>query len=264
VGQGDSIFAAFPDGRTMLIDGGGQFGLTRAAGGFRTGPDIGEQVVSPYLWHRGLKRLEVIALTHAHQDHLDGLNAVLDNFRIRELWVGRDVATPAYRALLEHARARGVTLMRRRRGQWFTWDGVTGLVLWPEDTEEAPTASNNDSLVLRLEHGGIAFLLSGDIEQPVERELGERGDPLAADFLKVSHHGSRTSTSADFLAAVAPRVAVISLGERNPFGHPHPTVIARLEHSGTRLLRTDRDGAVTLLSDGRSLRVRSFADEMRR
>lgn len=258
VGQGDAIFTAFPDGRTMLIDGGGLFGATRA-GGFRTGFDIGEQVVSPYLWHRGVKRLDVIALTHAHQDHLDGLNAVLNNFQVGELWVGRDVDTPAYRALLEHASARGARVVHRRRGDSFTWDEATGLVLWPEDRAVAEKASNNDSLVLRLEHGAIEFLLPGDIEREVEAELVARGDPLPADFLKLPHHGSRTSSTDAFVTAVAARLAAVSVSDANPFGHPHPEVLERLRERGVRVLRTDRDGAVTLTSDARSLLVQTFA-----
>ncbi|MBI3670928.1 MAG: DNA internalization-related competence protein ComEC/Rec2 [Acidobacteria bacterium] len=257
VGQGDSLFAAFPDGHTMLIDGGGTLGATRV-GGMRTGFDIGEQVVSPYLWHRGLKRLDVVALTHAHQDHLGGLAAVLENFRVGELWVGRDVASSAFRALLEVARERGVRVVHHTRAEGFAWDGVAGQVLWPDTPDEVQTAKNNDSLVLRLVHGRVALLLPGDIEGPVERELAAEGVPLRAEFLKVAHHGSKTSTNTDWLAGVAPRLAAISVGETNPFGHPHPDLLERLRAADARVLRTDRDGAITVLSDGQTLRVHSF------
>lgn len=259
IGQGDSIFAAFPDGRTVLIDGGGASGAPRI-GGVRTGPDPGEQVVSPYLWSRGLKWLDVVALTHAHQDHLGGLPAILDNFRVRELWVGRDVASPAFRALLACARQRGVRVVHRERGERFAWEGVQGHVLWPDTSAEVEAAKNNDSLVLRLEHQRVRLLLPGDIERPVERELAASDDPLSAEFLKIAHHGSKTSTSAELLARVAPRVAAISVGENNPFGHPHPDVLERLTSLGVRVFRTDRDGAITALSDGQALRVRTFAE----
>jgi len=257
VGQGDSIFAAFPDGHTMLIDAGGGFGAARI-GGVRTGLDTGEQVVAPYLWSRGLKRLDVVALTHAHQDHLGGLSAVLEDFRVRELWVGRDVANPAFRALIELARAHGVRVVHRLRGDAFTWDGVGGRVLWPGASAEAESPKNNDSLVLRLEHGRVALLLPGDIEGPVERELLANHDALQADLLKVAHHGSKTSTSAEWLAAVSPRAAAISVGETNSFGHPNLNVLARLRAAGAQLFRTDRDGAITALSDGQTLHVRCF------
>jgi len=257
VGQGDSIFVAFPDGRTLLIDGGGTYGASRF-GGMRIGLDIGESVVSPYLWQRGIRRLDVIALSHAHTDHLDGLNAILDNFRVQELWVGRAVDTQPFRDLLAHARARGVRVVDRARGESFSWGGVTGLFLWPESHSTAAAASNNDSLVLRLEYGQRAFLLPGDIEKPIESDLVLRGDPLAADVLKVPHHGSRTSATEPFLRAVQPGYAVVSVGETNSFGHPHRETLDRLRAAHVRALRTDQDGTVTFLSDGNTVRVTTF------
>jgi len=258
VGQGDSLFAAFPDGRTMLVDGGSG---SRRVGKLRLGVDIGEQVVSPYLWSRGLKRLDVVALTHAHQDHLGGLDAVLENFRVRELWVGHEVASPAYRALLERAQARGVRIVHWIRGETFTWDGVAGHVLWPDTSDEVQSPKNNDSLVLRLEHGRVNLLLPGDIERTVEHGLVTAGAPFTADFLKVAHHGSKTSTSEELLSSTAPHLAAISVGETNPFGHPSAEVLERLHAAGVRVLRTDRDGAITVLSDGQTLRARCFAGQ---
>lgn len=259
VGQGDSIFAAFPDGRTMLIDGGGLAG-SAWVGGRRSGLDVGEDVVSPYLWSRGLQRLDVVALTHAHHDHLDGLHSVLDNFRVGELWIGRDEETRAFESLLAEARARGVNVVHQIKGARFDWQGVRGEVLWPPDPGPVEEASNDDSLVLRLSEGGVRFLLAGDIQQHVEEKLAQDRAPLAVDFLKVPHHGSKTSSTEAFLAAVAPRVAVISVGETNPFAHPSENVIERYDHAGVRLLRTDRDGAVTALTDGQSLSVHAYAE----
>ena len=258
VAQGEAIFVAFPDGRTLLMDGGGTYGASRM-GGFRTGLDVGEQVVSPYLWGRGLKRLDAVALSHAHQDHLDGLHAVLENFEVGELWVGRHVALPSFEALLAEAQRRGVRIVRRHRGESFEWGGATGLVLWPEDTTNAAQVSNDDSLALRLDYRRNSFLLPGDIQRPVEQDLVLRDDPLDVDFLKVAHHGSRTSTTGAFAAACTPSVAAISVGEFNPFGFPNQEVLERLKASGVRVLRTDRDGAVTATSDGTTLRVRTHA-----
>ena len=259
VGQGDSIFTAFPDGRTMLIDGGGQPG-SEWVGGQRSGLDVGEQVVSPYLWSRGIKHLDVVALTHAHHDHLDGLHSVLANFRVGELWIGRDEETHAFEDLLKEARERGVPVVHEVSGSKFDWDGVTGDVLWPADLTPVNEASNDDSLVLRLEDGSVRFLLAGDIQKKVEQRLVKEDAKITADFLKVPHHGSKTSSTPDFVAAVAPKVAVVSAGEANPFGHPAPGTIERYAQAGVRLLRTDRDGAVTAITDGHNLTVTTFAE----
>ena len=262
VGQGDSIFTAFPTGRTMLIDGGGLDGSERVAG-YRSGTDVGEEVVSPYLWSRGLKHLDVVALTHAHHDHLDGLLNVLDNFQVGHLWIGRDEETPAFRHLLAEARARGVAIVHRTAGSDFTWDGVDGEVLWPPDTGPMPAASNDDSLVLRLSDGGVRFLLPGDAQQKAEDNMVARGAPLDATFLKVPHHGSKTSSTKSFLSAVRPQAAVVSVGEGNAYGQPAENILERYAAAGVRLLRTDQDGAVTALTDGHILSVHSFVEQQR-
>ena len=257
VGQGDSIFVAFPDGRTMLIDGGGAAGAERV-GGYQSGIDVGEQVVSPYLWSRGVKKLDVVLLSHAHHDHIDGLRAVLNDFRVGELWVGRDEDALAYRALLAQATARHVKIVHQEQGEVFNWDGVEGQILWPADPTEAPAAANNDSVVLRLQDGAIRFLLPGDIEKQVESTLTRKDDPLGADFLKVPHHGSKTSSTEPFLDAVAPRIAVISVGEGNSYGLPNAETVERYHAKNIKLLQTDQAGAVTASTDGRTLTVRAF------
>jgi len=258
VGQGDSIFVAFPDGRTMLVDGGGEIGA-HWVGGYHAGRDIGEEVVSPYLWWRGLKRLDVVALTHAHEDHMDGLTAVLSNFRVGQLWVGHDVDSRAYRALVELAKARGVTVVHQMRGATFDRGGIEGRVLWPADDTEVSQASNNDSLVIRLKDGQASFLLTGDIERPVERELVADGGPLGAVFLKVPHHGSHTSSTDAFIQKVAPEAAAISVGVHNSFHQPSPEVLERYQADHVHVWRTDLDGAVTALTDGRTLEVSCYA-----
>ncbi len=261
VGQGDSLFVVSPGGKTLLIDGGGAFG------GFpgheeHNGIDPGEEAVSPYLWSRGFQKLDVVALTHAHQDHLGGLPAILDNFRVGKLWIGREVSSPALARLEELAHERKIPVEHELRGKSFHWDGVDGDFLWPEIAtgEVAPSAKNNDSLVLRLHFGVRTILLPGDAEKQVEREIlsENSSEAMHSDVLKIGHHGSKNSTTPEFLAAVQPRFGIISAGEDNPYGHPSPELLERLENAGVRILRTDRDGGVHLLTDGARLEITCF------
>jgi competence protein ComEC len=261
VGQGDSLFVVSPGGKTLLIDGGGAFG------GFpgheaHNGVDPGEEAVSPYLWSRGFQRLDIVALTHAHQDHLGGLTAILENFHVGRLWIGREVSSQGLAKLEELARQRQIPIEHELRGKSFRWDGVDGDFLWPEIVPEevAPSAKNNDSLVLRLHFGGETFLLPGDAEKQVEREIlsENSAETLQSSVLKIGHHGSKNSTMPEFLAAVQPRVGIISAGEGNPYGHPNAELLGRLENAGVRILRTDRDGAVHVLTDGTRLEITCF------
>jgi competence protein ComEC len=261
VGQGDSLFVVSPSGKTLLIDGGGAFGGFPGHEQAR-GSDPGEEAVSPYLWSRGFKKIDVVALTHAHQDHLGGLNAILENFRVGRLWIGREVHNAAFAKLEALARAKNIPIEYETRGKSFGLDGAEGEFLWPEtaDAKTTVAAKNNDSLVLRLKYGERTLLLPGDAEKQVENTLvaeDSRGE-LHADVLKVGHHGSKNSTTEEFLRAVQPRIAVISAGEDNPYGHPAPELLERLEASGARILRTDRDGAVRILTDGKGLEISCF------
>lgn len=261
VGQGDSLFVVSPRGRTLLIDGGGAFGGFPGRGE-HSSVDPGEEAVSPYLWSRGFQKIDVVALTHAHQDHLAGLLAIVQNFRVGELWIGREEASPTLKNLEELARSRGIPIVHQLRGKSISWDGVAGQFLWPEmsASETALPPRNDDSLVLRLHYRNQTVLLPGDAEKAAERKIlmDDNQSTLQADVLKVGHHGSKNSTIPEFLSAVKPRIAIISAGEDNPYGHPSPELLARLDNAGVRVLRTDRDGAVHVLTDGNQVEVSCF------
>ena len=252
VGQGDSIFVATPDGSTLLIDGGGPVGGSWAARSTTQKRfEVGEDVVSPYLWSRHFRRLDVVALTHAHSDHLGGLPAVLRNFRPRELWVGSNPPIAAYTDLLREAASLGIRVRTMHAGDAFQFGGTDMRVLAPEaDYKPGARAENNDSLVLRVAYGATSALLEGDAEWPSEARMTAAGG-LESTLLKVGHHGSRTSTTAPFLAAVAPAYAVISDGRHNTFGHPWEQTLEKLEGAHVRTFRTDTMGATSFLLDGR-------------
>jgi competence protein ComEC len=260
VGQGDSLFVVSPAGKTLLIDGGGTFGGFPGQEQVR-GIDPGEEAVSPYLWSRGFKRIDVMALTHAHQDHVGGLSAILANFHVGRLWIGREVNNPALAKLEALARERNIPIEYETRGKHFSLDEVQGEFLWPETppADPAAAAKNNDSLVLKLKYRNRTLLLPGDAEKQAEHTmLKENSAELHADVLKVGHHGSKNSTTQEFLDTVAPAIAIISSGEDNPYGHPSPELLERLEASGARVLRTDRDGAVHIVTDGDRLEISCF------
>jgi len=227
VGQGDSTFIEFPDGKRMLIDGGGV-----AAGRFLDLRDestfsIGENVVSPYLFSRRIRRIDTLVLTHAHIDHLEGLLAVIENFEVGELWLGRNPMNAAYRELIRRALEKQIPI------RWLT----KGMVVPPFTVLHPPAnwkprkgGENDDSLVLLLDTGKETALLTGDIERAIPA-------PAWVDVLKVPHHGSK-----GVKLSVRSRIRVISVGANNPFGHPDASTLPAW--------RTDQLGAITVMLKG--------------
>ena len=252
VGQGDSILVEFPGRRKMLIDG----------GGFPEGSfDVGERVVSPFLWRKGIKRIDDLVLTHAHPDHLNGLPAVARNFRIGEFWEAESpLDSEAYRAL-DGALGSRVPRIRVAGGFVRKEGGAVIEALYPPEGGDAnPRFVENDrSIVLRLTFGGASFLLPGDVGQKAEAEVLAAVPDIKSLVMKAPHHGSDSSSSAAFLAGVSPEYVVITVGEDNRYGFPAPAVLDRYARTGARVFRTDRDGAVEFSTDGNRLLVRTAA-----
>ena len=249
VGQGDSALITMPDGATLLVDGGGSINnATRR---------IGETVVSEYLWWRGLSQIDYVLVTHADADHIDGLNDVLENFYGRSALIARSPADDPefakFSATAANTRTQVVTL---QAGDTIYFGDVAVEVLWPPAGGES--SANNDSIVLRLKFGERSILLTGDIEKAAERSLIESGQELWADVVKVPHHGSKSSSTDAFVLATRPTFAIVSVGRKSIFGHPHAEVVQRWQANGATLVTTGECGTITVNTDGHDLSLKKF------
>ncbi len=255
VGQGDAILLQLPHGRSLLVDTGGTPGGTY---------DVGGRVVTPAVWALGERRLTYLALSHGDLDHVGGALRVVDDLSPQEIWEGISVeASTELQALRRDAHARQTAWRRMLTGHEFELGGVQILVRHPNRPDwQRVRVRNDDSLVLEVRYGDVSFLLTGDAGQEFESTRGLTSPyraPPRIRVLKVAHHGSRTSTSAEFLEHYAPRIALVSTAAGNMFGHPAPQVVARLREHDVHLYRTDRHGAIIVETDGREVRVRPIA-----
>ncbi len=268
VGQGDAALVTFPNGATMLIDGGGRHKFSELYVEKENGEreefssdaaGVGETVVSEFLWENGYSKVDYLVATHADADHLQGLISIVKNFQVREIFVGSlpadDKDVTAFDAAV---RSNRIAVTKLLRGKGFEVGGVNVDVLNPPF--DAEDSSNNSSVVLRLNFDTKTFLFTGDIEKSAEIRLLERADLLRADVVKVAHHGSRTSSTQEFVDATDAKYAVIPVGRKSPFGHPHKEVVHRWTRAGARVLTTGERGTVTIKTDGKNIEIQRYSN----
>ena len=253
IGQGDASVVELPDKKVMLIDGG------------TYEPDMGRRVVAPYLWSKGIRKVDYIILSHPHSDHFGGLIYIIDNFDVGEIWSNGRLSTEA-EDLFRKIREKNISYKVLSRGDLLEGEKYKIHVFHPyhEFYAGSPRGElsnqNSDSLVLRIESDNTSLLFTGDIEMEAEDNLLHLGKWLESDIIKVPHHGSSTSNSGEFIRTVSPDTAVVSAGRNNPFKHPHQETLWRYRDEGVRLLRTDIDGAVTIISGGDTYELKTYED----
>jgi competence protein ComEC len=257
VGQGDCSLIETAEGATILIDGGG----TRD-----NRFDLGRRVIAPYLWDRGIRTIDLVVLSHPHPDHMNGLLAVLKEFTVRGMWgSGLDRDLPGYEELRQVIDQKKVPFRTVAAGDHADVAGARLTVLHPgpsflQRAKKAYAAENDRSLVIRIALEGRVLMFPGDIHQEGEQAILRNGHDLACDLLKVPHHGSKTSSSDDLVAALHPAVAIVTVGGGNPYRHPAEEVVERYRGNGTALYRTDRHGAVTVRIEPAGLAAQAWSD----
>ncbi|MGC1380375.1 MAG: DNA internalization-related competence protein ComEC/Rec2 [Candidatus Baltobacteraceae bacterium] len=260
VGQADAIVVQTPRGHALLVDAGGR--LERGPQNDQSAAElVGERIVVPFLLRHGIHALDAAILSHPHGDHAGGVAPVLRRLRVAELADGGQVyGGHAYADAIATARSQGVPIVRPRAGEaWHTDDGVTLQFIGPSlPFIGGRNAINSNSVAFVLTYRGFRMLFTGDAGSESERRFLAEGVALDATVLKVGHHGSAYGSSPAFVGAVHPRYAIVSVGRHNVFGHPAPETLATLRRAGARIYRTDQDGAVTIVTDGRSESVSSM------
>lgn len=259
VGQGDSALITFPNGETMLVDGGGRINYNDDEDDFESDrARIGEMVVSEFLWERGYSRVDHIMASHADADHIQGLVDVASNFEIGKAYFASvQGESKDYLELSGVLDRRGVSRELLQAGDAFEVAGVRIDVLYPSLAESGLT-ENDRSLVVVLNYGETRILLTGDIEREAEARLVSSGKLAPVDLVKAPHHGSRTSSTQPFIDAVKAGTVIIPVGRRSMFGHPHGEVIERWKIAGVQIMKTGENGMVTITTDGKDLDVRTF------
>jgi len=246
VGQGDATIIQFQDGRAMLIDAGQRDHFH----------DYGEKVVVPVSKYLGIERFNWVVWTHPHSDHIGGMITVLEEMPVDTVWDTQCLYDSRnYHQLLKWVKGKEIPYYQPNRGDVFNIDQSTSIQIFsPDPSAGHETNINNMSIVMRLEIGDLGFFFTGDIEKEVDELLYPLKDFMKSDLLKVAHHGSITSTTEFDLEYIQPKIAVISVGERNKFDHPSEETIQRLENIGAKIYRTDKLGAIWFKTDGQKIK----------
>ncbi len=250
VGQGSSTLVRFPGGKNMLVDGGGFYGESF---------DVGRYVVAPYLWHERIKRIDLIVLTHPHQDHLAGLVFILKNFAVNEVWSnGKESESESYKEFTRVITERGIPhrIVSSDTPEKSIGGAIVRIIHPPKSGPEFDT--NNNSVVMKIVHNNIGILLPADIEEPAEKFLMVNGADLKSAILLAPHHGAYTPVTPSFLGMVRPEFIVSSCGKDNFFGYPNQELLNICSKMGVEILRTDENGAVSFTINGTDIRYSCY------
>lgn len=250
VGQGDSMLISTPKGKNILVDGGGSRDETTF--------NIGKQTLIPYLLNKGITKLDYIIISHFDSDHATGVAQILGKIDVSSIILTRQLEeNDIYRHILSIAKEKKIKLIYVKEGDVLKIGGIKISIIHPENKLMINNPMNNNSIVCKVEYNSFSMLLTGDIEMEAEELILRKNINLKADVLKVAHHGSKTSTTGEFLKAINPKVALIGVGKNNNFGHPSNEVIQRLKENGTRIYRTDENGeiSITVNKKGRIIKI---------
>jgi competence protein ComEC len=244
VGQGDATLIRSPGGHIMLIDGG-------------RSQDVAANVILPALKKLGAQQIDMMVATHPDQDHIGGLSYVIESVPVSHIVLtGQLHTTNTYERLLTLIRDKKIPAIKARGGGTLDFDpAVTTAILGPNDEQVKKDDTNNASVVIRMTYGAVSMIFTGDAEAPEEESILATGVDVRAQILKVSHHGSSTASSLPWLKAVSPKAVFISVGAGNPYGHPDAQVLRRMSGMSATIYRTDKQGTITLQTDGKTYQV---------
>lgn len=242
VGQGDCTFIVTPKNKTILIDGGGSTGSNF---------DVGESTLLPYILDRGYKKIDLMFISHFDQDHVGGLLTILEELKVNRVCISKqEEDSKNYQEFLKIVKKRNIPVTVVKIGDRINIeDDLYFDILWPEEEQITDNRLNNNAIVMKLVYNRFSCLFTGDIEKVAEEEIVKTNGNkqiLKSDILKVAHHGSKTSTTEDFLELVKPKICLIGVGKNNLFGHPSDEVIKRLENINANVYRTDLNGEIII------------------